>query len=84
MEYVHKQLTCYISCIWCLYSHSAVGKHEKSMLKISGSNLVCIFFESRYVLVCTSTYQYKLVYTGLYWYAPIDSDKGHQLELTRT
>ena len=42
------------------------------MQKISGSNLVCsqlcTFFESRYVLVCTSTYQYKLVYTGMYWY----------------
>ena len=68
MEYVHKQFTCYISGIWYLYSCSTMGKHAKSMQKISGSNLVCSFFESRYMLVCTSTYQYKLVYSCMCWY----------------
>ena len=71
MEYVRTQFDCYISCVWYLHSRSAVGKHVKSMQKIPGSNLVCTFFESRYlryVPIHTSMYWYVLVYTSMYWY----------------
>jgi hypothetical protein len=45
LEYIYNHFKHSISCIWCLYSCSAVGMHANSMQKISGSNLVCIFFE---------------------------------------
>ena len=79
--YVHKQLMGQIPSICSLCTRSAAVKYTKSMQKITGSNLVCNFFESRnfwYVLVQTSTSQYiqvcigmclyELVCTGLYWY----------------
>ncbi len=47
LEYVLKHFTCYISGVWCPYSCSAVGMHEKNTQKFSGSDMVCTFFEPR-------------------------------------
>ena len=41
----HKKIRVLISGIWLLYLKSAAGMHAKSMQKITGSNLVCTFFE---------------------------------------
>ena len=86
-DYEHKQFSLQIPCICCLCSCSAAVKHAKIMQKITDSNLVCSFFESRncwYVLVHTSTSQYiqvcigmclyELVCTGLYWYVLVYTD----------
>ncbi len=41
----HKKIQVLISGICLLYLNSAAVKHVKSMQKITGSNLVCTFFE---------------------------------------